>query len=448
VTEAASKPSTAPPSNSLPSTGLRLRVPEPYRVVGRVPGRKLYEVEHERTGVRGVLQLVRGVTAPTELLARYAHLSQIRHPSAVAVFDAGMLDPGAGLGFVVREWLPGKSLDLLLAEEGALRPARAVRVIAQVLLVLAEVHRRGLVHGRLDPSHIVVSPELGGERVGVLGLWPSSGSTSERSAADDVSCAAATLEHSLHFVGGANRALVDDGHANVAQGGVPSALTNLLAQVLSDDAACPSAEAFLLSLGALDWSTLVAPEELEALQSVLGEYYTAQAALLDPPHHELMSPGPAAIWVLDDDGLLADANVAQALTTLGHSHTVLIPSVQERTVLCAELLAGSTLPPWVVVFGPSSVEHQEPLLILLASCAELTRVLLTTDRDFEVLRRAALLGLDQHVDVPCTPQGVIDGVERALQRAWRLRQHYDAIRLELRRGRDRVGQMARELATV
>lgn len=88
-------------------------------------------------------------------------------PYAVRLYDCGEeLD---GIVFIVQELIHGRSLEDLLAAEGALSVGRAVEVTTQVLQALQDAHGRGIVHRDINPSNVmmVLGPD-GRETVRVL----------------------------------------------------------------------------------------------------------------------------------------------------------------------------------------------------------------------------------------------------------------------------------------
>src|SRR5262245_12502711 len=90
--------------------------------------------------------------------ARFWHETQLcarlRHPNLVRLIDAGA--GGGGWLYGVFEYVQGRSLDRLLAEEGALDPAEATRLLAQVLEAVGCAHRHGIVHRDLKPSNVMI----------------------------------------------------------------------------------------------------------------------------------------------------------------------------------------------------------------------------------------------------------------------------------------------------
>ena len=87
----------------------------------------------------------------------------LRHPNLVDLYDYGVLD---GQPWFSMELVPGSSLDRLLADTGAMPPARAAALLAQIALGLASIHElqidgapAGLVHRDLKPANVLVTPD-------------------------------------------------------------------------------------------------------------------------------------------------------------------------------------------------------------------------------------------------------------------------------------------------
>ncbi|HET7752667.1 MAG TPA: serine/threonine-protein kinase [Anaeromyxobacteraceae bacterium] len=81
-------------------------------------------------------------------------LSRLRHPNIVAVTDFGQTEDGTL--FVVMEYVAGKSLARIIADEAPLPEHRAVRIGAQILAALADAHARQVLHGALSPKDVMV----------------------------------------------------------------------------------------------------------------------------------------------------------------------------------------------------------------------------------------------------------------------------------------------------
>ncbi len=83
--------------------------------------------------------------------------AQLRHPNTVEIYDYGVAEDGTF--FYVMEYLPGLSLEDLVARYGPQQPARVVYILKQVCGALREAHRHGLVHRDIKPSNILVFAE-------------------------------------------------------------------------------------------------------------------------------------------------------------------------------------------------------------------------------------------------------------------------------------------------
>jgi serine/threonine-protein kinase len=102
--------------------------------------------------LRQDLQPDRGVVARFQREARV--LSRLRHPNVVAITDFGQTEDGTL--FVVMEYVTGKSLARVIAEEAPLPEHRVVRIGAQILAGLAEAHARQVLHGALTPKDVMI----------------------------------------------------------------------------------------------------------------------------------------------------------------------------------------------------------------------------------------------------------------------------------------------------
>jgi serine/threonine-protein kinase len=83
----------------------------------------------------------------------------LTHPNTVQIYDFGQSDDGTL--YYAMEYLPGESLDALIDREGAIAPARAVRILEQLCGALGEAHARGLVHRDVKPGNVMLC-ERGG----------------------------------------------------------------------------------------------------------------------------------------------------------------------------------------------------------------------------------------------------------------------------------------------
>ncbi|MBX3138517.1 serine/threonine protein kinase [Candidatus Obscuribacterales bacterium] len=81
-------------------------------------------------------------------------LCALSHPNIVTLFD---WVPGPdGQPCVIMDYLPGRNLEKLLAEDGPLNISRFTRIFVQVLGALEHAHRKGVIHRDVKPGNIVL----------------------------------------------------------------------------------------------------------------------------------------------------------------------------------------------------------------------------------------------------------------------------------------------------
>jgi formylglycine-generating enzyme required for sulfatase activity len=91
----------------------------------------------------------------------------IRHPNTVSVTDYGILN--GTTPYLVMEFVEGRSLHELLAEQKRLAPGTAVEIMLAVCAGVAAAHRQGIVHRDLKPLNIMLQPGVPpGESLKVL----------------------------------------------------------------------------------------------------------------------------------------------------------------------------------------------------------------------------------------------------------------------------------------
>lgn len=102
----------------------------------------------------------------TRFLREARAVSALSHSHIATVFDYG--ETSDGHPFIVMELVKGQTLADLLHEK-SLTIARAVEIVKQVALALAEAHRHGIVHRDIKPSNVALN-ERGEVKVLDFGL--------------------------------------------------------------------------------------------------------------------------------------------------------------------------------------------------------------------------------------------------------------------------------------
>src|ERR1700733_8812315 len=98
-----------------------------------------------------------------EYRERFFHEAQaagrLLHPGIVTIFDTGE-EPESRIPYLVMEYIPGQSLDRLLAEKTKKLPLDTALLLAGELAeALDHAHGQGVVHRDMKPANILVTPE-------------------------------------------------------------------------------------------------------------------------------------------------------------------------------------------------------------------------------------------------------------------------------------------------
>jgi serine/threonine protein kinase len=102
--------------------------------------------------------LHRGFSSDPEVAQRFHReakaASRLNHANSIAVLDFGQAEDGTL--FMAMEYLAGRDLARVIAEEFPLPEARIVRIGAQILSALGEAHARGIIHRDLKPENVMI----------------------------------------------------------------------------------------------------------------------------------------------------------------------------------------------------------------------------------------------------------------------------------------------------
>jgi serine/threonine-protein kinase len=80
--------------------------------------------------------------------------SRLNHPNSVGVIDFGETDDGTL--FIALEYLPGRNLARVIADEFPLGTSRVVKIGSQILAALTEAHALGILHCDIKPENVML----------------------------------------------------------------------------------------------------------------------------------------------------------------------------------------------------------------------------------------------------------------------------------------------------
>ena len=94
-------------------------------------------------------------------------LGRLSHPNIVSIYDLGTNEDGSA--YLVMEFVPGKTLESVMATEGALPLSRVGVWAGDLANALNRAHRAGIIHGDVKPANIFVTEE-GHIKLGDFGI--------------------------------------------------------------------------------------------------------------------------------------------------------------------------------------------------------------------------------------------------------------------------------------
>lgn len=84
-------------------------------------------------------------------------LATIDHPGIVRVFDYGRTPDDTN--YLIMDFVPGRSLDQMIREDGALPAGLVMEYVAQAAETLHAVHEAGIVHRDVKPANVMIRPD-------------------------------------------------------------------------------------------------------------------------------------------------------------------------------------------------------------------------------------------------------------------------------------------------
>lgn len=431
------------------------RMPEPYKLVSRLSSSALIFEARDMTTKRGVtVQLLKGALADEQLAQRYGAAGRLRHPNTVRLLDVGSVKTPVPVTYIVRENVAGTSLATRL-RSGALDSVSTLRIGVGILESLAEAHAQGISHGRLTPSHVLLAEKESDDttQVKVLGYWPSTmvvRKQEDEAYQDPTLGEAASTASDIYAVGQILHTCLT---GTVHQVGAPviwgeTRLEAVLSRALEQEPnhRYQTAVAMLEGLRGVEWTNPDREAVLAKDRHIWGATPSTLERRLPVSKNELLSRRPVSVWVFDGDPTVGRSKIPEALVALGAQVEVRHLGEADRELAHEELVSGRVSPPWLVVFGPLHVVLGEPLLKVLRTTPETSRVLVSSDADFELLQRSVNdVGLDAQLFESADRNDVLSTLDSMVTRTRMITEGYDAVRLQLRRFRDELGQRSREL---
>jgi serine/threonine protein kinase len=117
---------------------------------------KGYDIELGRTVAIKALRsdLANGPTRLARLRAEAHNSANLAHPNIAALFEYYEHD---GMGFLIMEYVPSKSLAQIYKKVGKMSPERLLPILIQAARGLYVAHRHGVIHRDVKPGNIMVS---------------------------------------------------------------------------------------------------------------------------------------------------------------------------------------------------------------------------------------------------------------------------------------------------
>src|SRR5262245_30518620 len=116
---------------------------------------RAYDLRLQRRVAIKMLNSVSDAVARTQLLQEARAASALNHPNICTVHE---VDEAGQLPFIVMEFVDGTPLSEMIPHRG-LAPGTVVRYGLQIAEALAHAHERGIVHGDVKASNVLMTPE-------------------------------------------------------------------------------------------------------------------------------------------------------------------------------------------------------------------------------------------------------------------------------------------------
>jgi tRNA A-37 threonylcarbamoyl transferase component Bud32 len=129
------------------------------KMVGEGGMGRVFKARHDFLKRPTAIKLLRPEVTDAQTTARFQREAQLaarlEHPNTVSVYDFGV--SGAGICYLVMEWVDGLTLDGMVDRDGPFTIERTVPILRQIAMSLRESHSLGLIHRDLKPQNVMVT---------------------------------------------------------------------------------------------------------------------------------------------------------------------------------------------------------------------------------------------------------------------------------------------------
>ncbi len=134
-----------------------------HQLLGRGGMGDVYKATHLTLDRPVVLKLLKKHFQSDQSLVQRFHrearaASRLNHPNSITIIDFGQTEDGTL--FMAMEYLAGRTLEQVIAEEHPLAEYRVVHIGAQILAALSEAHALGIIHRDLKPANVMIESRL------------------------------------------------------------------------------------------------------------------------------------------------------------------------------------------------------------------------------------------------------------------------------------------------
>ena len=130
-----------------------------HQVIGRGGMGVVYSATHLALDRPVALKILnRALLADPTIVARFHRearaASRLNHPNSISIIDFGQADDGTL--FMALEYLPGRTLARVIADEFPVQARRIVKIGSQILAALTEAHALGILHCDIKPENVML----------------------------------------------------------------------------------------------------------------------------------------------------------------------------------------------------------------------------------------------------------------------------------------------------